>query len=113
MDIQQIKDVAMAATPINLARVRACSEWTEPEQLAEIRPLPVPLSPEQETFLAVVTPAVVSELIGEVERLQTELKDAENWIGDVEEREAAVCPEDVPFDEYIRVLEKKLEEQPA
>jgi hypothetical protein len=49
------------------------------------------------------------------EELSTELsaKDAEierlrKWHVDVEEREAAVCPEDVGFDEYIRVLDRKL-----
>lgn len=33
-------------------------------------------------------------------------------IQDIEEREAAVCPEDVGFDEYIRTLQRKLETRP-
>lgn len=34
-------------------------------------------------------------------------------LSDIEEREAAVCPEDVPFDEYIHALEKKLRALPS
>lgn len=33
-------------------------------------------------------------------------------IQDIEEREAAVCPEDVGFDEYIRTLQQRLETRP-
>lgn len=31
-------------------------------------------------------------------------------LAEIEEREAACCPEDVPFDEYIRALESKFEQ---
>lgn len=41
---------------------------------------------------------------------QQELERLKKWQDDVVEREAAVCPEDVPFDEYIRHLERKLKE---
>lgn len=41
------------------------------------------------------------------------LKQAEGWISDVTEREAAVCPEDVGFDEYVRSLQKQLAEARA
>lgn len=33
-----------------------------------------------------------------------QLAELKRWQANVEEREAAVCPEDVPFDEYIRFL---------
>jgi hypothetical protein len=52
--------------------------------------------------------AEVSRLKSEVERLRFDLHQAEGWIADVEEREAAVCPEDIGFDEYIRTLQKQL-----
>jgi hypothetical protein len=41
-------------------------------------------------------------------QLQRRLADAKAWQMSVEEREAAVCPEDVPFDEYIRSLQSAL-----
>jgi len=40
---------------------------------------------------------------GEIERLKSERLDFEN-------REGAICPEDVGFEEYIRTLEKRVEE---
>ena len=50
----------------------------------------------------------VSRLNSEVERLRFDLGQAHGWIADVEERERAVCPEDVGFDEYIRTLQTQL-----
>jgi hypothetical protein len=44
----------------------------------------------------------------EVERQAGEIERLRKWQGDVEEREAAVCPEDVAFDEYIRALRTAL-----
>jgi len=44
----------------------------------------------------------------EVARLNREVERLKTWQGEIEEREAAVCPEDVGFDEYIRCLEKRL-----
>lgn len=35
-------------------------------------------------------------------------EELEQWQADVQEREAAICPEDVPFDEYIRALKAAL-----
>jgi hypothetical protein len=50
----------------------------------------------------------VSALLAEVERQAGEIERLKKWRGDVQEREAAVCPEDVPFDEYIRALRTAL-----
>jgi Ead/Ea22-like protein len=47
-------------------------------------------------------------LQAEVQRQTGELRDAHQWIQYVEEREAAVCPEDTPFDVYIKHLEARL-----
>lgn len=41
------------------------------------------------------------------------LAELKRWQMDVEEREAAVCPEDVGFDEYIRRLEANLKQAVA
>ena len=48
---------------------------------------------------------------GEIGSFVLTIRELWKWQRDVQEREAAVCPEDVPFDEYIRVLERKLQEQ--
>jgi chromosome segregation ATPase len=53
-------------------------------------------------------PRLLSE--AELERVRGERDRLRKFESDVEEREAAVCPEDVGFDEYIRVLDKKLSE---
>jgi chromosome segregation ATPase len=53
-------------------------------------------------------PRLLSE--AELERVRWERDRLRKFESDVEEREAAVCPEDVGFDEYIRVLDKKLSE---
>lgn len=50
----------------------------------------------------------IKSLITTVTTLQARLAEAHDFNNDVVEREAAVCPEDVSFDEYIRALEKKL-----
>lgn len=42
--------------------------------------------------------------------LQQRLAEANDFNNDVVEREAAVCPEDVGFDEYIRALQSQLEQ---
>lgn len=47
-------------------------------------------------------PRYVDFLLSEVNELRLKLTA-------IEEREAAVCPEDVPFDEYVRSLQKQLE----
>jgi hypothetical protein len=46
-----------------------------------------------------------------IARLQEALEGKEAELAEVTEREGKVCPEDVPFDEYIRVLERKLAEK--
>lgn len=46
----------------------------------------------------------VKEIIATIQTLQERLAEAKKWQMSVEEREAAVCPEDVGFDEYIRTL---------
>lgn len=51
----------------------------------------------------------VKSIIATIQTLQVRLADAKKWQMDVEEREAAVCPEDVPFDEYIHALESALQ----
>lgn len=48
----------------------------------------------------------IKSIIEVIRTLQERLAQAKAWQMDVEEREAAVCPEDVPFDEYIRRLQK-------
>lgn len=48
----------------------------------------------------------VKLILATILTLQEQLKQAKAWQMDVEEREAAVWPEDVPFDEYIRHLQK-------
>lgn len=53
----------------------------------------------------------VKLIITIIKTLQERLAQANDFNNDVVEREAAVCPEDVGFDEYIRVLERKLREQ--
>jgi hypothetical protein len=50
--------------------------------------------------IAAFDPPTCAELVKEAIRLR-------KWQRDVEGREAATCPEDVPFDEYIRSLEKR------
>jgi hypothetical protein len=50
----------------------------------------------------------IERLKGEVGQLKFDLHQARTWIAGVEEREAAVCPEDIGFDEYIRTLQKQL-----
>lgn len=47
-------------------------------------------------------------LRGQLAVVQFDLRQANGWIEDVREREAAVCPEDVGFDEYIRTLQSQL-----
>lgn len=51
----------------------------------------------------------IPALLAHCQALETDLRDAMKWIADIEEREAAVCPEDVPFDEHIRALEVERE----
>jgi hypothetical protein len=61
------------------------------------------LKPLNLTHINVANPGShVTELI----RQLTVLKE---WQRDVQEREAAVCPEDVGFDEYIGMLERENE----
>ena len=43
--------------------------------------------------------------------LETQLGRAREGLSGIEEREAAVCPEDTPFDEYITALNKRIEKQ--
>lgn len=50
----------------------------------------------------------VKLIIATIQTLQERLTAANDFNNDVVEREAAVCPEDVGFDEYIRSLETKL-----
>lgn len=45
----------------------------------------------------------------EVIALNRRLAETKKRLAEIEEREAAVCPEDVPFDEYIRSLQGQLE----
>jgi hypothetical protein len=47
----------------------------------------------------------------EIADLKFWLKQAKDWNTDVEEREAACCPEDWAFDEYIKVLKKQVEDE--
>ena len=46
----------------------------------------------------------------ELDQAKFDLRQAEGWIDDVTEREAAVCPEDVGFDEYVKSLRTELVE---
>lgn len=50
----------------------------------------------------------VKSLIATITTLQGRLAEANDFNNDVVEREAACCPEDVPFDEWIAVLRKAL-----
>lgn len=50
----------------------------------------------------------VKEIIAVITTLQQRLTEANDFNNDVVEREAAVCPEDVGFDEYIRTLQSRL-----
>jgi hypothetical protein len=50
----------------------------------------------------------VKEIIATIQTLQDRLAEAGAFNNDVVEREAAACPEDVGFDEYIRALEREL-----
>ena len=52
----------------------------------------------------------VAEVVAHVAAMQAELGAAKRWQLDVEEREAAVCPEDVGFDEYIRSLHGRVDQ---
>lgn len=52
----------------------------------------------------------VKEIIATIQILQERLAQANEFNDDVVEREAAVCPEDVGFDEYIRSLQSRLSE---
>jgi len=56
---------------------------------------------------------LIDQLRSENKQLLFDLRQANSWIGDVEEREAAVCPEDVGFDEYIQSLQRQLSEAQA
>jgi hypothetical protein len=47
-------------------------------------------------------------IIAIIQTLQRRLADANDFSNDIVEREAAICPEDVGFDEYIRVLSDAL-----
>lgn len=58
--------------------------------------------------VAAFAQAAAAERDKQIEELGFWLKQAKDWNLDIEEREAAVCPEDVPFDEYIKVLEKRV-----
>lgn len=55
----------------------------------------------------------IAALLADRDALAADLRNAEGWIADVEEREAACCPEDVGFDEYIRHLQAELQEAQA
>jgi hypothetical protein len=46
----------------------------------------------------------------ETGQLRFSLKQANDWIADIEEREAACCPEDTGFDEYIKTLRAELDQ---
>jgi hypothetical protein len=48
--------------------------------------------------------AIVRQLLAENAELRFWKTQQDGWIKDVEEREAACCPEDVGFDEYIHTL---------
>lgn len=50
---------------------------------------------------------------GEIKSFLLTIRSLLDWQSDAQEREAAVCPEDVSFDEYIRVLERRLAESPV
>ena len=49
----------------------------------------------------------VPALCATVRVLRAENEQLLKWQADIQEREAAVCPEDVGFDEYIRTLEHR------
>jgi chromosome segregation ATPase len=49
-------------------------------------------------------------LRAERDLIRDELRLLKGWQLDVEEREAAVCPEDVGFDEYIKSLRAEVEQ---
>lgn len=50
----------------------------------------------------------VKAFLSTVNALKERLRLAKEWQMNAEEREAAVCPEDVGFDEHIHSLEKRL-----
>lgn len=52
----------------------------------------------------------VKAIIKIITTLQERLAQANNFNNDIVEREAAVCPEDVGFDEFIRSLQSRLSE---
>lgn len=52
----------------------------------------------------------IDALLAHCAVVEAERRDAEKWIADTEEREAAVCPEDTAFDDYIKTLTARLRE---
>lgn len=76
------------------------SELLSKEVLAEIKRR----KPYQYGTIS-LTVAERNAIVAYCQALESDLRDAEQWIADVEEREAAVCPEGVPFDNHIRALE--------
>lgn len=63
-------------------------------------------------FIA-AAPTIVRSLLDQNAELQLKLFAMKQWQLDVEEREAAVCPEDVGFDEHIKFLQRELVEARA
>jgi len=52
----------------------------------------------------------ISMLVLDAKRLEDENERLKSERLDFENREGAICPEDVGFEEYIRVLEKRVED---
>lgn len=86
------------------------ASWKVAVEIANDRLGPRSDSPQfWDKYAAYVKGVVEHHFSATAESVGPELERLRKWQADIEEREAAVCPEDVPFDEYIRYLESKLE----
>lgn len=64
---------------------------------------------KQGTLHGPIPTQTTMQLVMDADFLLSHLDEVRKRNDEFVEREAAVCPEDVPFDEYIRVLNKKLD----
>lgn len=63
----------------------------------------------EQLLLAVAQQASEEAYVEACKEVRKEMDELRQRLAAVEEREAAVCPEDVSFDEYIRSLKRQLE----